>query len=103
MTAKKTSMTVVSLLLAGLAFGATADSAKAECHGSYGGYGYSYGPSYYYAPAPVYAAPPVYAPPVYYYSAPTYYAPRYYPSYSYGGYYPRHHRHHGSFSFGFGY
>ena len=99
MTAKKASMTVVSVLLAGLAFGIAADSAKAGCHGSYGGYGYgySYAPSYYYAPAPVYVAPPVYAPPVYY-SAPAYYAPRYY-----GGYYPRYGHHHRSFAFGFSY
>ncbi len=96
MTAKKTSITVGTLLLAGLAFGMTTDIASA---GRCGG-GYYYGGPAYYAPPVYYAPPAYYAPPVYYYPGPTYYVPQY--SYgSYGGYYaPYRHR---SFSFGFGY
>jgi hypothetical protein len=95
MTAKKASVTVASLLFAGLAFGASTETAKAGHHGCYS-YGYSYAPPVYVAPPPVYYAPP----PVYYYPGPAYYAPRY--SYRSYGYYPRHH-HHRSFGFGFSY
>ncbi len=85
------------VVAAGLALGASALPANAQC------YSYYYPAPAYVAPAPVYVAPPpvVYTPPAVVYPAPvyrTYSVYRSYPAYRHY-YYPRHR----SFSFGFGY
>jgi hypothetical protein len=93
MKAKRASIVLGGMLVAGLVLGATASPAEAQC---YPAYGYYYAPPVYAAPAPVYVPPPVvYAPPPVYYP--------HYRAYSYRSYYPRYYHPRRSFGFGFSY